>query len=171
MNGRLYDPQLGRFLSVDNVVQHLSRTRSYNSYSYCLNNPLKYADPDGYTRYIVDYPHPAHIEWGGSDGGGGGPQALSWGGVGIPEPMADNSFLGFMAAVLKSDIGGTWSHESGTTIFNTFDDAEQAVINFNNENNSWGAYATFMNAQYSNKVSTTKSCSDYDQTASLNDNR
>lgn len=58
MNGRLYDPQVGRFLSVDNKVQDPSCTQSYNSYSYCLNNPLKYADPDGYTRYIEDYPHP-----------------------------------------------------------------------------------------------------------------
>ena len=47
MNGRLYDPLLGRFLSVDNYVQEPYNTQSYNRYSYCLNNPLKYTDPSG----------------------------------------------------------------------------------------------------------------------------
>lgn len=41
MNGRLYDPVLGRFLSPDNFVQMPDNAQSYNRYSYCLNNPLK----------------------------------------------------------------------------------------------------------------------------------
>ena len=47
MNGRLYDPVLGRFLSPDNYVQLPDYSQSYNRYTYCLNNPLKYTDPDG----------------------------------------------------------------------------------------------------------------------------
>lgn len=47
MNGRLYDPLLGRFLSPDNYVQLPDNSQSYNRYSYCLNNPLKYIDPSG----------------------------------------------------------------------------------------------------------------------------
>lgn len=47
MNGRLYDPLLGRFLSPDKYVQAPDNTQSYNRYSYCINNPLKYTDPDG----------------------------------------------------------------------------------------------------------------------------
>lgn len=47
MNGRLYDPVLGRFLSPDNFVQTPDFSQNYNRYSYCLNNPLKYADPSG----------------------------------------------------------------------------------------------------------------------------
>ena len=47
MNGRLYDPLLGRFLSTDNFVQEPGSTQSFNRYSYCLNNPLKYNDPSG----------------------------------------------------------------------------------------------------------------------------
>ncbi len=47
MNGRLYDPVVGRFLSADNYVQMPGFTQSFNRYSYCLNNPLKYTDPDG----------------------------------------------------------------------------------------------------------------------------
>ena len=47
MNGRLYDPVLGRFFSPDNYVQAPDNSQSFNRYSYCLNNPLKYVDPDG----------------------------------------------------------------------------------------------------------------------------
>ena len=51
MNGRMYDAALGRFLSPDMIVQNPTNTQSYNRYSYCLNNPLKYVDPSGY-NYI-----------------------------------------------------------------------------------------------------------------------
>ena len=47
MNGRMYDPVLGRFLSPDNYVQMPTSAQSFNRYSYCLNNPLKYTDPSG----------------------------------------------------------------------------------------------------------------------------
>ena len=47
MNGRLYDPVLGRMLSPDNFVQDATSTQGFNRYSYCLNNPLIYTDPDG----------------------------------------------------------------------------------------------------------------------------
>ena len=47
MNGRLYDPVVGRFLSPDPYVQLPEFSQNFNRYSYCLNNPLKYNDPDG----------------------------------------------------------------------------------------------------------------------------
>jgi len=47
MNGRLYDPILGRFLSPDQFVQMPDLSQNFNRYSYCLNNPLKYTDPSG----------------------------------------------------------------------------------------------------------------------------
>jgi hypothetical protein len=47
MNGRLYDPAVGRFISPDNFVQAPGNSQSYNRYSYCLNNPLKYTDISG----------------------------------------------------------------------------------------------------------------------------
>ncbi|MCE4564663.1 VCBS repeat-containing protein [Maribellus sp. CM-23] len=51
MNGRLYDPLVGRFLSVDPFVQAPDMTQSYNRYSYCLNNPLLYVDYSGYNWF------------------------------------------------------------------------------------------------------------------------
>ena len=47
MNGRLYDPLICRMLSADNFIQAPDNSLSYNRYSYCLNNPLKYTDPSG----------------------------------------------------------------------------------------------------------------------------
>jgi RHS repeat-associated protein len=47
MNGRLYDPLVGRFLSPDNYVQSPDYTQSFNRYGYCWNNPLRYTDPEG----------------------------------------------------------------------------------------------------------------------------
>ena len=47
MNGRVYDPVTSTFLSVDNFVQDPSSTQSFIRYAYCMNNPLKYTDPDG----------------------------------------------------------------------------------------------------------------------------
>ena len=52
MNGRMYDPVVGRFLGVDPVVQAPDYSQSYNGYSYCWNNPLKYTDPSGYLAAV-----------------------------------------------------------------------------------------------------------------------
>ncbi|MES2760986.1 MAG: RHS repeat-associated core domain-containing protein [Bacteroidota bacterium] len=49
MNGRMYDPRNARMLSPDPVLQDASSSQTYNRYSYCINNPLKYTDPSGYT--------------------------------------------------------------------------------------------------------------------------
>jgi RHS repeat-associated protein len=54
MNGRIYDPLLGRFLSADPYIQAPNNLQSYNRYSYVFNNPLKYTDPSGY-RAKVDW--------------------------------------------------------------------------------------------------------------------
>ena len=54
MNGRLYDPLLGRFLSTDNFVQEPTNSQNFNRYTYCLNNPLKYTDPSGEWAFLDD---------------------------------------------------------------------------------------------------------------------
>ncbi len=48
MNGRIYDPRVGRFLSPDPYVPSPLSTQSYNRYSYALNNPMKFTDPSGF---------------------------------------------------------------------------------------------------------------------------
>ena len=53
MDGRLYDYAIARFLSPDNYVQEPGNSQNFNRYSYCLNNPLKYTDPDGEWLHIA----------------------------------------------------------------------------------------------------------------------
>lgn len=48
MDGRVYDPHAGIFLSPDLMTQSLTDDRTLNRYTYVLNNPLRYVDPTGY---------------------------------------------------------------------------------------------------------------------------
>lgn len=47
-NARYYDPVLGRFVQADDVIPNLFNPQSYNRYSYCINNPLRFTDPSGH---------------------------------------------------------------------------------------------------------------------------
>ena len=49
MNGRLYDPELGRMLSPDPYVQVPEYSQNFNRYSYVMNNPLNLTDPTGFS--------------------------------------------------------------------------------------------------------------------------
>lgn len=53
MNGRMYDPIEGRMLSPDNYVSDAFNSQAYNRYTYALNNPLSYVDPDGNFPFLV----------------------------------------------------------------------------------------------------------------------
>ncbi|VEE61137.1 RHS repeat-associated core domain [Shewanella putrefaciens] len=54
MNGRIYDYNLGRFMSVDPFIQSPTSTQSVNPYSYIMNNPLAGIDPTGYLAECPD---------------------------------------------------------------------------------------------------------------------
>ncbi|HTA66077.1 MAG TPA: RHS repeat-associated core domain-containing protein, partial [Xanthomonadaceae bacterium] len=54
MNGRVYDYQIGRFLSVDPIIQAPLNSQSLNPYSYIMNNPLSGTDPTGYACESTD---------------------------------------------------------------------------------------------------------------------
>ena len=47
MQQRYYDPQIGRFLSVDPVTANSGTGANFNRYWYANNNPYKFIDPDG----------------------------------------------------------------------------------------------------------------------------
>jgi RHS repeat-associated protein len=51
MNGRVYDPQVGRFISADPFIQSPLNSQSLNRYSYVGNNPLNATDPSGYFSF------------------------------------------------------------------------------------------------------------------------
>lgn len=48
MNGRLYDPLLGRMVSPDPFIGGMTSPQSLNAYSYVANDPTSYFDPSGY---------------------------------------------------------------------------------------------------------------------------
>ncbi len=51
MNGRIYDPLIGRFLSADPILQDPMNGQSYNRYTYVLNNPTNLTDPTGFETF------------------------------------------------------------------------------------------------------------------------
>jgi RHS repeat-associated protein len=139
MNGRLYDPLLGRMLSPDNYIQAPDNTQSYNRYSYCINNPLKYTDPSGDFWHLLIgaviggtinwIANGAEFSWEGLGyfGIGAAAGALGAGvGAGISSAMAGGSFgagfVGSSAAMTASSsfisgaaIGGGAGFSSGFT--------------------------------------------------------
>ena len=48
MNGRVYDPLLGRFGTPDPMTENPFSTQGWNRYSYVGNSPLNFIDPSGY---------------------------------------------------------------------------------------------------------------------------
>ena len=80
MNGRLYDPRVGRFLSPDPIVSEPWSGQGWNPYSYVGNSPLSRTDPTGYC-YNPRYPCPMHANQGGGFGSGTATllsRSLSW---------------------------------------------------------------------------------------------
>lgn len=85
MNGRMYDPIVGRMLSPDNEVADAFNTQTYNRYSYVWNNPLKYNDPSGEGGVSPNnFPGFEGLVWNGS----------SWvQGTGYTGPMASGTAI------------------------------------------------------------------------------
>jgi RHS repeat-associated protein len=69
MNGRVYDPLVGRFLSVDPLIGNLGDSQSVNPYAYVGNRPLSFVDPTGFDPEVVI---PAPQSGGGSNDPGVG---------------------------------------------------------------------------------------------------
>lgn len=53
MNGRVYDPLIGRFISGDPLIQDPENGQSFNRYSYVLNNPTNLTDPTGFSSVTI----------------------------------------------------------------------------------------------------------------------
>jgi RHS repeat-associated protein len=47
---RQYDPTVGRFMTMDPLAE---KYYSVSPYAYCLNNPVRFVDPDGMAVYIM----------------------------------------------------------------------------------------------------------------------
>jgi len=49
LNGRVYDPLIGRMISPDPLVPDAMNGQAWNRYSYVGNDPLAFTDPSGYS--------------------------------------------------------------------------------------------------------------------------
>jgi RHS repeat-associated protein len=74
MKGRIYDPESGRFLEPDPIIQDVYQRGSLNPYAYAWNNPLKWVDPSGFDDEPAegesDYhgiPGWSHVQGGGNE--------------------------------------------------------------------------------------------------------
>ena len=47
LNSRYYNPEFGRFISADGLIDNRGAT-SQNLFAYCYNNPVNYSDADGH---------------------------------------------------------------------------------------------------------------------------
>lgn len=80
MNGRVYEPVIGRFLSRDPFIDGVASSQGPNGYAYVHNNPLTLTDPSGFTvngpqhhdfgnagRFIIllDFAEPLYFAQGG----------------------------------------------------------------------------------------------------------
>ena len=105
MNGRLYDPLVGAFVSPDPNVQMPDNTQGLNRYVYCLNNPLLYVDPSGYTWFT------SFGKWLGSTGR----TVLTIGvGIGIAAAVVATGGTGLLAIVAAGALSSAGTGALGT---------------------------------------------------------
>lgn len=122
MDGRMYDPYIGRFLSPDPYVQAPDFTQSLNRYAYCINNPLSLTDPSGYNWIGDTFCAFVGIAVGLETGGIG---AGVWGAViggacgGASSALANCMINGanLWQTTKSTLIGGFWGAASGAINF------------------------------------------------------
>ncbi|HET7569427.1 MAG TPA: RHS repeat-associated core domain-containing protein, partial [Gammaproteobacteria bacterium] len=110
-NGRVYDPNIGRFTSADPYIQAPVQSQSLNRYSYVWNNPMTFTDPSGYAAAVGRAGYTCiqdgakhwtcfYTGGGGSGGGGGGDDAFNGGSM-----VATDNILDFIDS-LTGQYGG-----------------------------------------------------------------
>mgnify|MGYP001791919104 CR=1 FL=1 len=138
MNGRAYDPTLGRFLSVDPFIQFPEHSQSLNGYSYILNNPLSATDPTGYlvdSKGLIENRVQSRVRRSGMLPKDTAPDTSVYGGALNNSSVVQQSSLSFLkdqlAAAREDESKGGSSRISalGSTVANTAFDSgsEQSV--------------------------------------------
>ena len=105
MNGRVYDPNIAKFLSPDPALQFPYFSQSFNRYSYVFNNPLSWTDPTGYDACMT-----SQQSWGGSE--------IAWDSGGMLVGGIVGGVVGFgVGAFTGEGIGGlegaSWGEKMG----------------------------------------------------------
>jgi len=126
MNGRIYDPVIGRFMSADPYIQFPDNLQSFNRYTYLMNNPLAGTDPSGFDACgpAFDGPDAAYcagniikdfFNWIGNLFGGGGSGSGSSGDAGSAGSGGNPSW---------GSNFGPWHQNSSGDLQRSFDPTE-----------------------------------------------
>ncbi len=122
MDGRMYDPVVGRFLSPDPYIQMPDFTQSLNRYAYCINNPLSLTDPTGYNWFGDFFAVAVGIAVGIETGGLG---------AGICGAIIGGTLGGASAALVGSVLNGANLWQTTKNVFvGAFWGAASAAMNF-----------------------------------------
>ena len=153
MNGRMYDPWLGRFLSPDPFVQAPTYSQNFNRYSYALNNPLKYTDPSGEflltwslnnsgfsigLNFTPVYPVGFGLNFGWADGfsaGIYGEVGPRFGGTGLGSGFTISQSLDYN---FKHNNWSTTTSEGGYASFGIFNAGANMSVTYDISNSKWG---------------------------------
>jgi RHS repeat-associated protein len=82
LNSRYYNPQTGRFLNADGLLQGSQTTLGFNLFAYVENNPVVNIDPSGYQYCFASIDESINSR--GCEGGGG---SGGWGSSGSWDPI------------------------------------------------------------------------------------
>jgi RHS repeat-associated protein len=63
MNGRVYDPGVGRFMSADPIADGLGEAGGFNRYAYVQNSPLSWTDPTGFYTNADSHRGRSYLEY------------------------------------------------------------------------------------------------------------
>jgi RHS repeat-associated protein len=63
-NARHYDPEIGRFVTPDTVIDGENSTQGWNRFAYVHNNPIRYKDPTGHWNIESNIPGYGKVEKG-----------------------------------------------------------------------------------------------------------
>ena len=103
MNGRVYDPAIGRFISADPFIDGWTNPQGWNRYAYVKGRPLSSVDPTGFLEEIVvrarrDRP------WESFDGGYDAPRGRTEAGRLGTRPVVDDGDIGRTAEGLEEVV-------------------------------------------------------------------
>ena len=171
MNGRVYDPLLGMFLSPDPYVQAPGNWLNYNRYGYCYGNPLLYTDPSGEIAWFIPliigavvgaysggvianegqynpakWDYSSGKTWGYMAGGavvGGISGTTGWAIAGSGMPMANTAAI---AGSSLTNSLGTWAYTGGQTPVSI----SLGLASYDLKSNQWGYLGKKNNEWYEN---------------------
>jgi RHS repeat-associated protein len=129
MNGRVYDPVLGRILSPDPFVQNSVYSQDWNAYSYTSNRPTVFVDPSGfiytftYTVRRIDangsWSSLTRSAWDMARAGVVGSSGIGRGGVGNAGTGGPGRNRGTVTPTIAGNAGGSVSGNSNQTTGNS----------------------------------------------------